>query len=68
MSVFNPTLIEILDESVSQGRVLAVDFTGAGVTSSVSGTTATVIITSGAAGQNKESHIPFIELATEVAF
>lgn len=47
MSVINPTLVDIQDEGVSQGRAVAVNFTGAGVTASISGFTATVNIPGG---------------------
>lgn len=46
MPVVNPTTIEVLDEGISQGRVIGVDFTGAGVTATVSGFRATVDIPS----------------------
>lgn len=49
MPAINPPRIEILDESVSQGRVTRVNFTGAGVVATVSGELAT-ITASGAAG------------------
>jgi hypothetical protein len=39
--------VEILDEGVSQGRVRALDFTGTGVTASVSGSVATVAVAGG---------------------
>ena len=68
MSVTNPTLIDIQDEGVSQGQVTRLNFTGTGVAASVSGFTGTVNVTSGGAGTAKESHIPLIELMSEVAF
>jgi hypothetical protein len=68
MSVTNPTLIDIQDEGVSQGQVTRLNFTGAGVAASVSGFTGTVNVTSGGAGVAKESHIPLMTLALEVAF
>ena len=50
MSVTNPVLPEIRDEGVSQGRALAINFTGAGVTASVSGFVGTVNIPGGGGG------------------
>lgn len=47
MPVINPTLVDVKDEGTSQGRVTAIDFTGAGVTASVSGTIATVNVPGG---------------------
>jgi len=46
--VKNPSLIEVLDESVSQGRVTKLNFTGAGVTASVASFTGTITIAGGA--------------------
>jgi hypothetical protein len=48
--VDGPARIEIRDEGASQGRVRAVDFTGTGVSASVSGTVATVTIAGGGTG------------------
>jgi hypothetical protein len=50
MSVINPNLVEIRDEGVSQGRALAINFTGAGVTASVAGFVSTVNISGGGGG------------------
>lgn len=50
MSVNNPSLTQIQDEGVNQGRVTTVNFTGAGVTASVSGLTGTVNIPGGGGG------------------
>ena len=50
MPVTNPTRITVLDEGAIQGLISRVDFTGAGVTASVSGPTATVNIPGGAGG------------------
>lgn len=50
MSVNNPVLPEIRDEGASQGRALSINFTGAGVTASVSGFAATVNIPGGGGG------------------
>jgi len=47
MSVTNPSLIDIRDEGVSQGRVTALDFTGAGVAASVAGFVGTVNVPGG---------------------
>lgn len=48
--VSTPARIQILDEGVSQGNVRSVDFTGAGVTASVSGSAGTVNISGGGGG------------------
>jgi len=48
MPIRNPSLIETLDEGVSQGFITKLDFTGAGVTASVSSFQATVNIPGGA--------------------
>ena len=50
MGVTNPTRIEVLDESSTQGLVSRIDFTGAGVSATVTGPTATVNIAGGAGG------------------
>lgn len=50
MPVTNPTRIEILDEGTTQGLVSRIDYTGAGVSASVTGPTATVNIAGGAGG------------------
>jgi hypothetical protein len=50
MSVNNPVLPEIRDEGISQGRALAINFTGAGVTAAVAGFVATVTIPGGGGG------------------
>jgi hypothetical protein len=50
MSVNNPSLVEVRDEGVSQGRVITLNFTGAGVTASVTGLTGTVNIPGGGGG------------------
>jgi len=47
MAVINPTLIEVRDEGVSQGRVTAFNFTGTGVTASVAANVGTVNIPGG---------------------
>lgn len=47
MPIRNPSLVEILDELVSQGFVNRINFTGAGVVASVSGGLATVTIAGG---------------------
>jgi hypothetical protein len=52
MAVINPPRIEILDEGVSQGRVTRVDYTGAGVTATVSGELATVAVSGGGGGSS----------------
>lgn len=46
----NPDAIEIRDEGATQGRARVVDFTGAGVTATVSGQIATVTIAGGGGG------------------
>src|SRR5262249_30694313 len=48
MPVRNPTITEVRDEGTTQGQVTAFDFTGSGVTASVSGNLATVNIPAGA--------------------
>jgi hypothetical protein len=48
MPVRNPSLVNVQDESVSQGQVTDFNFTGAGVTASVVGTVATINIAGGA--------------------
>ena len=50
MPITNPTRIEVLDEGSTQGLVSRVDFTGAGVAATVSGSLATVNIAGGAGG------------------
>jgi hypothetical protein len=50
MPTVNPSLVEIRDEGTSQGRVTAINFTGAGVVASVSANLATVTIPGGGAG------------------
>lgn len=50
MSVTNPSLVEIRDEGTSLGRALALNFTGAGVTASLSGLVGTVVIPGGGGG------------------
>jgi len=50
MPVFNPPGIEVRDEGVSQGVVHSLDFTGSGVTATVSGDVATVAVSSGGGG------------------
>jgi hypothetical protein len=47
MPITNPMLVDVKDEGTSQGRVTALDFTGAGVTATVAGTTGTVNIPGG---------------------
>jgi len=47
MAVINPTLINIKDEGVSKGRVIELDFIGAGVLASVSGLAGTIDIPGG---------------------
>lgn len=59
-TVIRQPRVEIKDEGISQGRASIVDFTGAGVTASVSGQTATVNIAGGAGGANwTETEIDF---------
>ena len=50
MPVTNPSLIDVRDEGTSQGRVYALNFTGAGVTATVSGLVGTVNIPGGGVG------------------
>ena len=52
MSVNNPSLIEIKDEGTSQGQVTALDFVGASIAATVSGTIGTITVTasSGSSG------------------
>jgi len=50
MPVYNPSGVEVRDEGVSQGVVHSLDFTGAGVTATVSGDTATVNVPGGGPG------------------
>lgn len=47
MSVNNPSLVEIQDEGISQGAITGINFTGAGVTTSVLGFLGTVVIPGG---------------------
>lgn len=50
MGVRNPNPIEVRDEGATQGRALTMDFTGAGVTASVSGLVATVNVPAAVGG------------------
>jgi hypothetical protein len=52
MSITNPSLIDIRDEGVSQGRVTALDFTGAGVAASVAGFVGTVNVPGSSGGSS----------------
>lgn len=47
------TAIAVQDEGVAQGNVATVNFTGAGVTAAVAGTTATVTIAGGGGGSGR---------------
>ena len=51
MPVHNPEALEVKDEGTTQGRARTLDFTGAGVSASVSGQTATINITGGASAE-----------------
>jgi len=42
MPISNPSLVDVRDEGVSQGKVLNLDFTGAGISATVSGGVATI--------------------------
>jgi len=50
MGVEHSQRIEILDEAVSQGRIRSINFTGAGVTATISGDVATINIPGGGGG------------------
>lgn len=49
-----PTTIDIRDEGTSQGRVRAINFVGSSVVAAVSGSTATITVSSGGAGNFTE--------------
>jgi len=60
MPVRNPSLIDVKDEGISQGRVTALDFTGSAVVASVSGFVGTINVTGGAAVvEIKQTEIDF---------
>lgn len=42
MAVRNPSTVEVRDEGIGQGRAVVFDFTGAGITASVSGSVCTI--------------------------
>jgi hypothetical protein len=50
MPVSNPSATFIQDEGAAQGAVRTLNFTGSGVTASVSGGVATIAVTSGGGG------------------
>jgi len=50
MPIIPANNVEVKDEGVSQGFVRSIDFTGAGVTASVTGSTASVVIPAGGGG------------------
>lgn len=50
MPIIPANNIEIRDEGSAQGQVRAIDFTGAGVSASVSGSVATVTVSGGGSG------------------
>lgn len=50
MSVINPSLVEVRDEGTTQGRAIALNFVGAGVSATVTGFVATVSIAGGGTG------------------